>query len=333
MSNQNEPMDEAQELTDRAFDALHEGDLESAQELTRQLKAMNFSSCFELQALIHLEENERDAAIAELREGVAKAPGAWPLWDLLGNCLSDNGEYESALECYAHGLELDLDDEARGFLQFNRAMVFSRMGRTDEAQRVLDQVPAEALAENRGLRWHVEGLQLCLLADREDCSALIERADLLTSELANLEIEELQENAKEHSIFWAMGGRALLKCGHTEDALEWAQMAVNVDRTNVAAYALLRDASPELPKGARYFSVLLEGEFEAEDNTSFFTSYVVIARVAEEAEQIALEMEAPHWETPPHVVEVEFLGDCELQTIGVCDASPYSVFPRDAEEE
>lgn len=326
--------EDAPEIADRAFEALNSYDLETAQELALQLEKLHFSAYFEIQALIHLKQDDPVAAIEILREGVSKAAAAWPLWELLGNCLSDNGDFDEALTCYTRGLELDIDEEAKASLQFNLATVLSRMGKHSEAWAAGAEISDEVLQEYPALRWHVEGLRLRTLAALGQCQQVIERANHLEDEAANEEDED-NDNAEVRAIFWEQGGRALLQCGEVERAYQWAREALNEKRTHAGALQLLRDATPDLPQASRYFQVLLEGDalFEDGEEMGFITSYEIVARVAEEAEQLALQMEAPRWETPVHVMECEFQGESESQSIGIFHIGGYGFFPRNEDED
>ena len=80
-----QPDDSAQDLTDRAFDALQEGDTETAHALAMRLHVLRFTSWFEIEALALIQEAEPQRAIKVLREGVEIAPTNWLLWQLLGN--------------------------------------------------------------------------------------------------------------------------------------------------------------------------------------------------------------------------------------------------------
>ena len=321
----------ALEIADRAFEALNEGYLETAQELALQLEKLHFSAYFEIQALIYLQQDQPEAAVEILREGVDKAAAAWPLWQLLGNCLSDNGEFQEALDCYTRGLEIDIDEDARASLQFNQATALSRAGKHEEALILVDGISEEVLQNHISLWWRVEALRLRILSSLGECDQVLERAERLEAEIQDEESDDFQSL----SVFWEQSGVALKECGSIERAHHYALKALEEDRTNKEALRLLRDTSPNLPEASRYFQVLLKGDFVDEDDEEmgFITSFSVVARVAEEAEQLALQMEAPRWEIPPHVLECEFEGECELQSIGVFDVGPYNCYPLHAEDE
>lgn len=326
-----EESEDAPEIANRAFAALNEGDLETAQALATQLEKLHYSAYFEIQALIYQKQDNPTAAIKILREGVSKAAAAWPLWQLLGNSLSDAGDFEGALDSYAHGLELDLSDKSRASLHYNRAMVFQRKGQIKAAQDALAQIPDEVLAEDTSFWRYVEGLRLRVLARLGDCAQVFERADTLEIEMRDVASDDVESLA----VFWSQGGQALAECGEIERAHQWALEALRANRTDEQALSLLRETSTGLPQASRYFQVLLEGDFKDEDDNDlgFYTSFLVVARIAEEAEQLALAMEAPRWDTPLHVSECQFEGECELQPIGVFDVGSYCFFPRDGQED
>lgn len=171
----------AEELTERAFDAFNEGDLEGAEALAAQLLALSYSSYFEIQALIHLERDEPESALEVLREGVEKAPFVWRLWQLLGNTLSDNDDFKGAMRCYQEALQLDLDVGDNASVQFNRATLLSRMDYSTEALDVLRELDITISEAPLGLQWRVEVLRLGIFADLGRCEEVLAHSEVLQS--------------------------------------------------------------------------------------------------------------------------------------------------------
>lgn len=331
----NESTENAEELTERAFEALNSGDLESAETLATQLRGLSYSSYFEIQALVHLDREESDSALEVLREGVKEAPFVWRLWQLLGNTLSDANDFDGAMRCYEEALRLDLDAEDNASVQFNRATLLSRIGRSTEALEVLNELDATISQATPGLGWRVETLRLRVLADLGRREDVLAHAELLQQWF----LEAEQDDADSLSVVWAQGGQALLDCGENEKAREWARHALEWERTNGDALQLLRLSHPTAPRGSRYFEVMLEGDWveigeEDQEAIGFIKTFMVVARVAEEAEKLALEMEAAHTETSSvRVTECQSSGECDETAVGVYEASCYHLFPRSGQDE
>lgn len=329
----NNPED-AEELTTQAFEALNLGDLDKAQELASRLRDLQFSSYFEIQALIHLDRDEPESAIEVLREGVEKAPTVWLLWQLLGNTLSDAKDFDAAMNCYDTALRFDLDEEDAASLKCNRAILLGRMGHSDEALYVLNELCDILFRLPQSLQWRIEALRLRALADLGRCEEVLAFANALEEKLQAAE----DADAKSKAFTWVQGGFALLSCEQNTMAHEWALQALEIDRLSSEALRLLRFSNPATPLGTRCFQVMLEGDWvqsadEDHEGSGFFTSLSVVARVAEEAETLALQMEAPRWETSLRVEECEEFSPCDETPVGVYEVNPYNIFPRVAQDE
>ncbi|HEX9996872.1 MAG TPA: hypothetical protein VGB45_07005 [Abditibacterium sp.] len=325
--------DEAEELTDRAFEVLNAGDLEGAEILASRLRDLSYSSYFEIQALVHLDREEPELALEVLKQGVEEAPFVWRLWQLLGNTLSDAGDFEDAMRCYESALQFDLDAEDTASLQFNRATLLSRIGHNDEALALLNESGDLIMSAPLGLQWRAEALRLSILADLGQRTEVIERADALESLLS----QATEDSVESLAVVLIQGGFALLTCGENLRAHKWAQRALYWERTNGDALQLLRQSDVTAPIAARYFQVVLEGDWndEAEsEELSFIKTFMVVARGVEEAEILALEMESSHWETTlVRVMESEDCGECDETSAGVYEASPYHLYPRSQRDE
>jgi tetratricopeptide (TPR) repeat protein len=325
--------------TERAFEALSAGNLKEAEKLAAQLKDVHYSSCFEIRALVELRRERPDAAIEVLREGVEAAPAVWLLWQLLGNTLSDRGDYDEAMRCYESALQLDLDEDSRGSLEFNRATLLSRQERGDEALEVVRQL--ERLdAMPPYWQWRIRALELSILSDLGQSDELIEKAQELRDVLEAVDwVDEAFSYFDSLLVAWKQGGFALLRDERFLEAREWATRALVIDRTDADALQLLRTSDPDAPTADRYYYVMLEGDWQdenSEDNEveeGFFTTLEVIARSEEEAVELALQFESPRWETPLKVNEVEFGDECDFTAIGLWGANEYHTFPKDDDGE
>lgn len=324
------PDDAAPELTDRAFDALHEGDTETAHDLAAQLHALRFTSYFEIEALAFVQDGEPQQAIEVLRQGVEIAPDIWLLWQLLGNTLSDEGDFTGALDTYERAAECEgVDAHSIGY---NRATVLNRLGRGKEALEILDALREDVFEAAPSLRAHIELSRLDLLLDSSDEAEIEAEVLRQAGELAE-SWQELEDT--EMAAAWAWLAVVFRRCDDDDAAFTAIERALEEDRCCETALNYQREWNPDAEQAARSFRVMLqgEGEFDDDEVMGFFAPFMVVAANAESAINLALEREAPRWESAVDVKECEECGVCELQNVGVYYVVPYHVFPRDDEEE
>src|SRR6185295_8730093 len=97
-------------LMQKGFALLDAHQYKEALEMGRQLQRMRHSSAFEIMALAYLGLDQLPKAIATLEEGVRAAERVWLLWELLGNCYSDEGRYDAAEKAYQTALSKERCD-------------------------------------------------------------------------------------------------------------------------------------------------------------------------------------------------------------------------------
>ena len=327
--NLDESFDEnqAEQLTQDAFAALEAGHYDRVLELTAQLRALKFSSCFEIEALLHLDQNQPVRALQILDEGTGAVPDLWLLWQLKGNVLSDLKRFDEALQAYDAALPLEGADA--GSLRLNRATALWRQGRAKAALREVEAAPLEN--QNLDVRWRLEALQLGLWAELKRCDEVKARAQTLYQEQEDLEVEP--DEAGQLSVAFSQIGWALLGCENGDGARAWAGAALEVDRTNTQALLLRRDSAPDLPQADKTFRVMLAGQAEDENGEvlGFYTPLQIVAPDAERAQKLALEFESPRWQTPIRVEECARTGVCERQPSCVYQVDGYFFFPLDEE--
>ena len=323
--NSTEPsLQHAEQLTQEAFAALEAGHYDRVTELTAELRALQFSSAFEIEALFYLDQNQPVRALQILEEGTESVPDLWLLWQLRGNVLSDLKRFDEALDCYDSALPLEGADAVS--LRLNRATALWRQGRVKAALREVEAT--EIAGANLDLRWRLEALQLGLWAELGRCDEAGARAAALFEEQRDLEVEP--EEAGQLSLAFSQIGWALMGCQAPESAGDWARAALEIDRANGQALLLARDTTPDLPFADRTFRVTLRGQLEdADQPTGFFTTLAIVAPDADVAQQLALDFESPRWETPLRVEEISRTGACEPQPSCVYEAQGYILFPLD----
>lgn len=320
--------EQAEQLTEEAFAALEMGHYDRVLELTSELRALEFSSCFEIEALLYLDQNQLARALQVLDEGTQAVPDLWLLWQLKGNVLSDLKRFDEALESYDAALPLEGADATS--LRFNRATALWRDGRVKAALREVEEY--EIADAKLDLRWRIEATQLGLWAALERGDDVAARADALFAEQEDLEIEI--EEAGQLSMAFSQIGWALMDCKDSERAARWADAALEIDRTNGQALLLRRDTTPDLPLATKTFRVELQGRLQGgvrsqDEMSGVELTLQVVAPNAEIAQQLALELETPHWEFPLRVENCERIGVCDSQPICVYQVDEPCFYPLD----
>ncbi|UIJ43895.1 tetratricopeptide repeat protein [Sphingomonas cannabina] len=135
---------DAEALFGQGMTAFSEQRFDDAARIGRQLLSFRFTGGYELLAAVQYERGDCPEAIATLREGLAKKP-VWRLANLLGNYLSDNGEYEAALEVYERSAGMFGDQP--DITDLNRIIALSRAGREDEARSILARLLAKEVRD------------------------------------------------------------------------------------------------------------------------------------------------------------------------------------------
>ena len=129
---------------------------------------------------------------------------------------------------------------------------------------------------------------------------------------------------------WSRGAGTLLECGFVSRAQAWAEQSLSIFKGDTRALWVLRFSQTNPSLANRYFQVLLEG---TEGDDGFYISYSVIARNANEAARLCLEMESPRHSEPLAVKECNALGKCDKTPIGVFEVGGYCFFPLDAPDD
>jgi tetratricopeptide (TPR) repeat protein len=130
---------EAVELMERAYDLLQRHNAPEALKVGKLLEQRRYSGGFEIQARALRALGRWDEAIAVLEAGVQAVPGNFLLWQYLGSCRSDAGDYEGAFAAYDRAKQCEHDPVSLGY---NHAQALSRAGRWDEAEQRLEPLLA-----------------------------------------------------------------------------------------------------------------------------------------------------------------------------------------------
>ncbi len=315
---------QAEQLTAEAFEALEAGQGRRVAEICAELRVMHYSSCFEIEALLALDQGLPARALEVLDEGLGVVPDLWQLWQLRGNILSDGGKWDEALDSYKRALSLEGADV--NSLRLNRATALWRAQKTEQALDEIARTDGNASEMSVSLHWRLQATRLALWAECDRCDDAIERAAQLWQDQQEVEIDE--DEAAPLSVAFSQIGWALFGCEQPQLARDWAGAALEVDRANSQALLLAREATPNLPLGEATFRVVLRGETATEDGpTGFITTLLAIAPDVAVAEQLAIEFEAPRWENNVAVEESERIGACDAQPSCIYEVQNYILVP------
>lgn len=320
---------EADALMKEGYALLKAAKPEQALAIGRQLEERRYSGGFEIQALAYQDMGENKEAIRVLREGTERVPGLWLLWQILGNFLSDDGSFDEALKAY--DTALDLPDADTVSLGFNRANVYWRMGRLDEAREITQSLLAnpgfEELASD--LKLYIHRAQIGILCDLR----------LYRDALAHFEglqrPEEWSEFPSEVAGLEAKYAGALWHSGRAEDAKRAVARAIGLDKSNEEAQWLLREMRrADEPLNSTSYRLLIQGPWRAEvfpdvsAAAGFFTSYQVVAENLDEALAFVREFEPPEIRDALKIDEVEAQGP-STEPKGVYSTSAYHFYRKD----
>ena len=315
---------QAEELTAEAFEALENGQGVRVAEICAELRVMHYSSCFEIEALLALDQGLPTRALEVLDEGLGVVPDLWQLWQLRGNILSDGGQWDAALESYQRALAIE--DADVNSLRLNRATALWRAQKIDEALNEVARTDGNSREMSVSLGWRLQAIRLALWGEQNRCDEVTERAAQLWEDQEEVEIDE--DEAAPLSVAFSQIGWALFGCEQIELARDWAKAALEVDRANGQALLLTREATPNLPLGQATFRVVLRGQTQTEDGpTGWITTLLAIAPDVAVAEQLAIEFEAPRWDANVTVEESERIGSCDAQPSCIYEVDGYVLVP------
>jgi tetratricopeptide (TPR) repeat protein len=275
-------------LLEQAYNLIQQGDAESAIAVGNQLLEHKHARGFEIIALAYEQLGRSQEAIAVLKEGVSKVPGAWPLWELLGNLYSDADDYQEASQAYNRAIQCPNVD--RDSVCYNNAILLKRMGRLDEAAGLCDQV------RGGDLRNKVRVLKLSVLNAQKRFDDVIHLGQSFVDEL--LSVPELpEEDMQDVARAYAEIGRAHWEGKYNRDgAWENAWKALEWDRSENSALWLVREIINRKSPGSKWYKLVVEGRWHFpidpdKPPPGFITTYEVVADSPEDAMAFAQDLE------------------------------------------
>ncbi|HEV7240325.1 MAG TPA: tetratricopeptide repeat protein [Thermoanaerobaculia bacterium] len=306
-------------LIAEAESALLEGDYDRAQRAAEQVVERRYSYGFDLLARVHAYRNNLPRAIAVLQEGVAKAPRAWQLWNLLGEYRSEHGDPDGALAAYDAALAIEGVDADE--VHINAAIAHDRAGRAEDALMRLHEV--RGASDDCAIAAARVRAEILNAMERPDAAAAAANAGLarVTDDSAAADVAPL---------FAALAKAEWMK-GDQESALHHAWDAVGMDAADECALWLIREIEGEYSTSAKYFRILIHGRDEGFDADGFWRKYDVVADDEDEALRFILRVEPEHIRSSLRIDEADVIDAASDQPKGVYWCTGYA-FYREAHE-
>lgn len=291
--------EEIDQLSHQAWTLIGEEAYDEARQLGQQMVDADEEAGYRILAMIHAAQDESEAALQLIQRGVAHMPQSWQMRLLLGNLLSDAGDFEQAMQAFDQASKLP--EAELHWIQINQAVVHGRRGEIDQALNLLQQVDHhEAINE-------AFEIQLGLLDSVGRHDLII---DLAEEDLDLLQAPETEAEAGTLSRILSHIASAYWYEDYDGDEVEhYLRQAIAFDRTNPDALYLLREQDPIFSDQSQVFSMLVKGViFESdeqglEQQVEFITSYEVVADDEEEALDLIRRFEIT--EIDPNSLQVE----------------------------
>lgn len=310
-------------LLEQAYNLIQQGDAEQAIIVGNQLLENRHARGFEIIALAYEQQGRSSEAIAVLREGVSKVPGAWPLWELLGNLYSDAEEFQESHNAYQKAMGCsNVDGDS---VNYNYAILLKRMGKHDEASALCDRI-AGADLKNK-----VRVLKLSVLNAQKKYPDVIRLGTLLIDELnsiADLPEEDMQDLARAY----AEVGRAHWEGQYNREAAwENAWKALEWDRSENSALWLVREIINRKSATSKWLKLVVEGKWHfpidpEKAPPGFITTYEVVADSPEDALAFAQDLEPLEVRASMKLDTFEDLGSYPDNQQGVYWRSAYGFY-------
>lgn len=294
---------------DEAWECLGSLETDRALEIGKELIRMRYSGGFEIAALAHLQNDAPEDAVSILEKGVDLAPEAWTLWQLLGNCYSEDDRIDEAMKCYQRALECPEVDPNP--VHLNIAIALSRAGQYERSNAELMFVTSPETQPRK------YAIRLGNYAEQKRWSDIMLEASALFPQLIEINDEEVTiASASDLSRIMSRWAEASIEVDESnlDFARDYAISALEFDSQNEIALRVIRRCDNEYKtRDDSLYRILVEGKwdepFEGEDDVEgFYSTYWVLAASPEEAlgyakniekGKVAATMRLEDWDTEP----------------------------------
>ncbi len=316
-------IEDVEKLMNQAYELIDSFQCEEALAVGEKLKAVGYSGAFEVMALAHQTIGETDKAVAVLNEGLEKVPHVWVLWHLLGNLLSDKGEYAEAQ--HAYDMALACPGVNKPWVHYNIAVLLGRQGLYEDG---LDHC---LLVTGDDLQVARRTLSASLLNSLKRHDEAIGLAEEIIAEVSAA-AEPTDDDMRNMATACAELSRGLWEGRADRDgALDTAKKALALNKSDWLALRMLREIFGRTSETSTWFKIVVEGRwhepFEGEKAAAgFFSSYELVADNAEQCLEFIKEIEPPDVRESLKLEKVEQLESCPGQPQGVYWRSGYAFF-------
>lgn len=289
-----------EKLADQGFQFLSDERYEEAIEISKQLEELRYTAAFDIGAQAYCGLGDMDKAIETLKRGIEIQPQCWPNLQLLGNYLSDIGEYEEAESKYEQALRCE--DAWEDSLYLNQAILANRREKYDKALSVLE------LINDDEFRLHITEITLTAYKGKGLINEAIELAE---NTIASWNGDETNGDivgriAASLGRMWISQGKA------KSEVREWAFNSLEYDETNSMLLALIRDIDDKYSDSAKYFRLFVHCMIPFThpsygEAIGYFVTYHVVADTKDEALLFASEFEDEDFRMNLTIEESEIL--------------------------
>jgi tetratricopeptide (TPR) repeat protein len=309
------------QLLTKAYDLLESGDINQAIVLGKQLIELKHARGFVVIALAYEQQGNINEAITVLKDGIAKVPGAWPLWELLGNIYSDQKQFPEAYSAYNKALSCPNVDKA--LINYNLSILLKREGKFDQALSICEAI------DSMDLKTKKEALKLSLLNELSKYDEVVELGNKIISNIfaqEKISDDQFQDLARTYSEI----GRAHW-LGKYDKQLTWenAWRALEWDRGEPGALWLVREIISRKSPNSKWFSIIAKGKWHTAIEAGkpaplFRTSYEIVCDTKEDALQNVQDLEPVEVRSSITIESIEEKENCPDNQQGVYWRSGYS---------
>ncbi len=273
------------QLINEAWEYLDLDELDEAHLLIEQLLADHAEEGYELMSTYHAIQEDFEAAVEVLQQGVKQFPNAWRMRLELGQRLAQIGQGQEGLNQIAEAEQTEGADQQ--WVAYHKGQVLAALGQFDEALNTLQQINHPDLLNT------AFAYQLGILYDLQRYDLIIE---LASEELEQLTVPQNEAEAEIMSQVVTYVGKAYMEeLGNEDASRHYIRQAIEYDRTNIEAITALRELDSDYEEGSMVYHLNVQGIFQTDEveesgehrTIPFFTSYAIIATSVEEALEMA----------------------------------------------